>query len=39
MPGKVNPENQAAFMSRILRPAIEKAKSGAIELFGIGSRE
>jgi transposase len=33
MPGKVNPENQATFLSGILKPAIEKAKSGLIELF------
>ena len=33
MPSKANPETQAAFLSGILRPAIEKAKAGLIELF------
>ena len=33
MPSKVNPEQQTVFLSDTLRPAIEKAKEGLIELF------
>jgi transposase len=33
MPSKANPEHQASFLDEILRPAIEKAKLGLLELF------
>jgi len=33
VPSKLNPERQAAFLSDTLRPAIEKAKAGIMELF------
>jgi transposase len=33
MPSKVNPENQSLFLEDTLKPAIEKAKMGLIELF------
>jgi len=35
MPSKVNPENQSAFLNDTLRPAIEEAKMGLLELFFI----
>ena len=33
MPSKANPEEQSSFLSDTLRPAIEKAKAGLLELF------
>jgi transposase len=33
MPSKVNPEKQSAFLNDTLKPAIEKAKEGLLELF------
>ena len=33
MPSKANPENQSAFLSDTLKPAIQQAKSGLIQLF------
>jgi len=33
MPSKLDPEKQAAFLNDTLKPAIEKAKAGLLELF------
>jgi transposase len=37
IPSKVNPENQSIFLSGTLKPAIEKAKAGLLELFFMGA--